>query len=100
METEKQRFAADWCSYVNDDGSRLTVEVLLPGVKKDEIKLKLLDDSFAISAPRDDIEYVAAGGFCCPIKPDEVNAKYDNGLLKIEAPFKDVMEGAVDVTIQ
>ena len=99
MENGKRRIAAELCSYVSDDGSKLSMEVLLPGVKKEDIKLKLLDDTFAISAPRDDFEYVATGGFCCPIKLTEVNATYDNGLLKIEAPFKDAMEDAVNVAI-
>jgi HSP20 family protein len=99
MVTETRRVAADVCSYISDDGSKLNMEILLPGVKKEDIKLRLMDDTFTLSAPRDDIEYVATGGFCCPIKLGGVNAAYNNGLLKIEAPFKDVMEGAVNVTI-
>jgi HSP20 family protein len=99
METDTRRVAADVCSYVSDDGSKLNMEIHIPGVKKEDIKLKLMDDTFTLSAPRDDLEYVATGGFCCPIKTTAVNAIYNNGLLKIEAPFKDAMEGAVDVTI-
>ena len=99
METERRRVGADTCSYVTDDGTKLKMEVPLPGVKKEEIKLRVMDDGFTVTATRDDIEYVATVGFCCPIKANEVNATYDNGLLKIEAPFKDALEGAVDVAI-
>jgi HSP20 family protein len=99
MVTDTRRLAADVCSYVSEDGSKLNMEILLPGVKKEDIKLRLLDDTYTLSAPRNDIEYVATGGFCCPIKPTAANATYDNGLLKIEVPFKDVMESAVNVTI-
>lgn len=99
METERRRVAADTCSYITDDGTTLKMEVPLPGVKKEEIKLRVMDDGYTVTATRDDVEYIATGGFCCPIKASEVNAIYDNGLLKIEAPFKDAMEGAVEVTI-
>ncbi len=99
METERRRLAAELCSYVSEDGSKLNMEILIPGVKKENIKLRLLEDTFTVSAPRDDIEYVATGSFCCPINRTAVNATYDNGLLRIEAPFKDLMEDAIDVTI-
>jgi HSP20 family protein len=99
MDIGRRKVAAELCSYITDDCSKLSMEVLLPGVKKEDITLRLLDDTFTISAPRDDLEYVATGAFCSPIRPTEVNAIYENGLLKIEAPFKDIMEGAVNVTI-
>ena len=99
MEAERRKVAADVCSYVDDDGSKVHLEVTLPGVKKEGITVKLLDDSFSITAERDDIEYVTAGAFCCPVRPDDANAIYDNGLLKIDIPFKDAMEDAVTITI-
>lgn len=99
MEAERRKVAADVCSYVDDDGSKLHLEVTLPGVRKEGITVKLLDDSFSIVAERDDLEYVTAGAFCCPVNPGEANAVYDNGLLKIDIPFKDAMADAVTVTI-
>jgi HSP20 family protein len=42
---------------------------------------------------------VTAFGFCCPVVPDKAEAKYENGLLRINAPFKDVMEDAVSVSV-
>jgi HSP20 family molecular chaperone IbpA len=35
-----------------------------------------------------------------PVKPDKAEATYEHGLLRIEVPFKDPMEDAVQVTIK
>lgn len=94
-----RKVAADLCSYVDEDNGKLKMEVSLPGVKKEGISLKIRDDSFSLTAPRDDIEFVSSGTFCCPVKPDSADATYENGLLRIEIPFKDVMEEAVTVNI-
>jgi HSP20 family molecular chaperone IbpA len=99
MAEEKIRTSPDVCSYVNQDNNKLYIEVSLPGVKKENIKLQMKDDSFFLAAPRDDIEYVTTQAFCCPMRSKEARAQYEDGLLKIEVPFKDAVEGAVDVRI-
>jgi len=95
----KRRISPEWCSFVSDDCSKLYMEFVIPGVKKENIKLKLLNDTFTVSAPKDGVEYIVSGGFRCPIKSTEVKATYDNGLLKIEAPLQNIIDGAVNVTI-
>jgi HSP20 family protein len=87
------------CSYVDDKHKKLYIEITIPGVEKDAINVRMHEDSFNLSAPRKDIEYVTTLSFCCPVIPDKADAKYENGLLKIEAPFKDTMEGAVKIKI-
>jgi HSP20 family molecular chaperone IbpA len=34
-----------------------------------------------------------------PVKPDKAQAVYENGMLRIEVPFKDPMEDAVKVPV-
>jgi hypothetical protein len=34
------------------------------------------------------------------VKPDKAEATYEHGLLRIEVPFKDPMEGAVKIAVK
>jgi nitroreductase/HSP20 family molecular chaperone IbpA len=99
---EKIRVAPEVCAFVDDDHLTLTLEISLPGVEKDSINLRMHADSFALSAPRQgtNIEYVAAMAFCCPVKPEEAEAVYENGLLRVVVPFKDLMEDAVKIPVK
>jgi HSP20 family protein len=99
MAEDKISVSPDVCSYFDSDESHVIIEICLPGVRKEDINLKFLEDSLSLSAPRDDIKYVTTLSLCCPVVPEKAEAKYENGLLKITAPFKDAMENALEIKV-
>jgi HSP20 family molecular chaperone IbpA len=99
MPKEKFRVSPDICSYMSEDDQTLNIEVSIPGVRKEDIELRMLEDSFSLSAPGREVEYVTASAFCCPVKAGQARASYENGCLKISVPFKDPFENAVQVTV-
>jgi HSP20 family protein len=86
-------------SYPDFEHFELHMEISLGGVNKEDIILKMHDDSFFLQAPRDDFDYVASMALCCPVKASEAKAKFENGILKVIVPFKDRMEDAVQIEV-
>ena len=94
------RVAPNTVAYADRENHKLVVEFALPGAPTETIDVKILADSVHLTAPARDIEYVAALALGWPVKPDQAEATYEHGLLRIEVPFKDPMEDAVKVAIK
>ena len=100
MPEYRMKVAPDTVAYADGESHKLVVEFAIPGAPTDTIDLKVLPDSVHLTAPARDIEYVAALALGWPVKPDKAEATYEHGLLRIEVPFKDPMEGAVKIAIK
>jgi HSP20 family molecular chaperone IbpA len=100
MPENRIRIAPNTVAYTDEESLKLVVEFAIPGAPTDTIDLKILEDSVHLTAPARDIEYVSALALAWPVKPDKAEAIYENGLLRIEVPFKDPMEDAVKVPIK
>ena len=95
----RMKVAPDTVAYADAQHHKLIVEFAIPGAPTETIDLKLLEDSVHLLAPARDIDYVSALALGWPVKPDKAEATYENGLLRIEVPFKDPMEDAVKVAV-
>jgi HSP20 family protein len=85
----KTRITPCACVSHDDRDGRLKIELELPGVDKKDIKLDMRNDSFCVSAPREDTEYSGCFMLAHEVVPEKTEAKYENGLLQIFAPMKD-----------
>jgi HSP20 family protein len=99
MQIERIKLAPNTVAYA-DGETKLVIEFAIPGAPTDTIDVKILEDSVHLTAPARDFEYVSALALGWPVKPDKAEANYENGLLRIEVPFKDPMEDAVKVAIK
>ena len=100
MQVERMKVARDTVAYADGAQDKLIVEFAIPGAPTETIDVKILEDSVHLLAPARDIDYVSALALGWPVKPDKAEATYEHGLLRIEVPFKDPMEGAVKVAIK
>jgi HSP20 family protein len=100
MPEYRMKVAPDNVAYADSENRKLIMEFAIPGAPADTIDLKMLEDSVHLSALARDIEYVASLALGWAVKPDKAEATYQNGLLRIEVPFKDPMEDAVKVVVK
>ena len=100
MQLERMKVAPATVAYADGEKHMLIMEFAIPGAPTETIDVKVLKDSVYLSAPARDIEYVSALALVWPVKPDKAEATYEHGLLRIQVPFKDPMEDAVQVAIK
>lgn len=102
MSKEKEKYvvAPEICAWADDEHDNYHIEITMPGVEKDTINLKMHEDSFFIKGETDNTIYVGSYAICCPVTAAKSKAIYKNGILKVDVPFKDHLEGAVDVPIE
>jgi HSP20 family molecular chaperone IbpA len=97
----KYRLFPTYYLNMNSENNEFELEVHLPGVRKDKINIKFLEDMFNIEAEQSDTRY-----YCLTeslpflVNVNSIKANYDNGLLRIIGSVKNPLDEAVDVKIE
>jgi len=80
---------------------KVSVEVSIPGVKQEDVDLKILPSGFHLIAvrPEDKMVYRAESSFGMEVVPEKTTAEYFNGLLKIHAHIRDPLDDAKEVAL-
>lgn len=99
-EPRKVVLSPEMCSWTNDEGTGYDFEIVLPGVEKHTIKLKMGEDTLFVMGETNTVRYVGSYTLCCPVESEKATSSYKNGLLKIHVPFKEIELHTVDVKIE
>jgi len=89
--------------YTNFDSisGKWQIEMHLPGVKKENILIRVLPDLYDIQAKRNETEiYSLSEYFPFEVNPGSVKAQYNNGLLVIQGEVVNPLEKGVEVKIE
>jgi len=82
------------------ENGKWVLQISLPGVSKEQIQMKTLEDFFQLRATRDDILYSLDLDFNFKVEKDKTHAEYKEGLLKIEFTKYDPLQHAFEVKIE
>ena len=88
------------CTFSDENLETLNIQIELPGVDKKDIDLNFYEDGFSIVAKKEGTKYMGSYAFFCPVQPDKVLAKYSNGLLSINVPYKGPFQKGTKVEIE
>ena len=85
----------------SDDKGNMEIQINLPGVKKENIELKMVEEGFFVRAKREEtgVEYAGTYAFCCGVIPQKAVARYCDGKLFVIVPYRESSE-TVNVEIQ
>jgi HSP20 family protein len=78
---------------MDHDDKRYYIDVELPGVDKEHVDLSVGEQSVCVEAARDDIYYLGCFSLAHAVDETKAKAKFGNGLLKLEVPFKAPIKG-------
>jgi len=87
-------------SNFNSDECEFECEVHLPGVTKNDVKLRVLPELFDLKAKREHLLFTLTEYFPCELDVNSLQAKYENGLLQLKAKIRDPLENAIDIPLQ
>lgn len=97
---EKPVIPAEMFACLDDKSENYMVEIELPGVKKENIELKMLDDIVQVKAERKNSMYLGIMHFPFRVDPKKAEAKYEEGLLSINVPVQEKRTSATTIRIK
>jgi HSP20 family protein len=84
----------------DENHENLHIEIELPGVEREGIKLRMHEDSFFVRAEKEDVRYVGSYAICCPVDYEQAKAEYKNGLLTVDVPYRQPQERGKEIPVR
>jgi HSP20 family molecular chaperone IbpA len=88
MDRIPKKIEPEVCESLDPEDNILTIEIVLPGVAKENIRLKVNTSSLLLFASSDDINYAKYLSFNHPVVPDKGHASFEHDLLRIKIPLR------------
>jgi HSP20 family protein len=95
----KPRIQPDSFACLDDNEEDLLVTVELPGVKKEDVDLRMRDNVIYVRVQREDVEFLGHIHSAEKIHPNKAKASFQNGLLDIKVPLKEKKSSALKIEI-
>jgi HSP20 family protein len=76
------------CVYPDEAAKTMNIEVELPGMEKENIAFNIYENGFYVVAKKKGLKYMASYALASSVEQDGAVAKYANGLLSVNVPYK------------
>ncbi|MDD1758572.1 MAG: Hsp20/alpha crystallin family protein [Methanotrichaceae archaeon] len=87
------------CVFSDESLETLNIQIEIPGVEKKDIELQFYDDGFYLVAKKEGTKYMGSYALVWPVQPNKAIAKYADGLLTVNVPYRKPLEGGTKVKI-
>lgn len=84
----KRKIEPELCTYMDDSHTTITIEIVLPGVTRDNIKLRVNSRCLLVFAISDDVNYNTYVPFICPVRANRAQANFKHGVLRVQVPLR------------
>ncbi len=74
---------------VDEKEGKIKVVAEMPGVEREDIHLKALEDSLSIRAEHGERKYDTTVPLTIKVEPSSANATYNNGVLEVKLKLKE-----------
>ncbi|MGV9171860.1 MAG: Hsp20/alpha crystallin family protein [Promethearchaeia archaeon] len=84
---------------INEDSTGYIGEILLPGVEKTDISLRMSENFLTIDGERENIRYRGTYFLNCSVDPKTATASYKEDLLEFSVDLKEPKLSTIDIEI-